>query len=198
VRTSGQPISQLLHRWSEGDRAALEELTPLVYDELHRIAHRYIAQQSPGHTLQTTALIHEAYLKLAGHAEKHWENRAHFFGVAAQAMRHILVDYARTSSREKRGGGARAVSLDEALTVGPQHGRELLALDEALTDLAKLDPRKSQVVELRFFGGLAEPEIAAILKVSQRTVSGDWRMARAWLLKQLDQTVGGAQPATES
>jgi RNA polymerase sigma factor (TIGR02999 family) len=198
VGTSAQPISQLLQRWSRGDRGALDELTPLVYDELHRMAHRYIAQQSPGHTLQTTALIHEAYLKLAGHAEKHWENRAHFFGVAAQAMRHILVDYARTWSRDKRGGGARAVSLDEALTLGPQHGRELIALDEALNDLAKLDPRKSRVVELRFFGGLAEPEIAAVLKVSQRTVSGDWRMARAWLLRQLDQTgIGSQQTAND-
>jgi len=191
VGTSGQPISQLLQRWNDGDRAALEELTPLVYGELHRMAHRYIAQQLPGHTLQTTALIHEAYLKLAGHAEKQWENRAHFFGVAAQAMRHILVDYARTQSREKRGGGARAVSLDEALTLGPQQGRELVALDDALNDLAKLDLRKSRVVELRFFGGLEEPEIAAVLNVSQRTVSSDWRMARAWLLRQLDQTRAG-------
>jgi RNA polymerase sigma factor (TIGR02999 family) len=189
--TSALPISQLLQRWSQGDRGALDELTPLVYDELRRMAHRYIAQQSPGHTLQTTALIHEAYLRLVGQPEKHWENRSHFFGVAAQAMRHILVDYARARCRDKRGGGARTVSLDEALTLGPEYGRELVALDEALTELAKLDARKSQVVELRFFGGLTETEIAAVLKVSQRTVSGDWRLARAWLLRQLDQ--GGGQ-----
>jgi len=180
----------LLQRWSQGDRSALDELTPLVYGELRRMAHRYIAQQSPGHTLQTTALIHEAYMRLVGQSEKHWENRSHFFGVAAQAMRHILVDYARARCRDKRGGGARAVSLDEALTLGPEYSRELVALDEALTDLAKLDARKSRVVELRFFGGLTEPEIAAVLKVSQRTVNGDWRLARAWLLRQLDQAAG--------
>ena len=161
---------------------------PLVYDELHRIAHRYIAQQAPGHTLQTTALLHEAYLRLAGQEEKHWENRAHFFGVAAQAMRHILVDYARAQLRDKRGGGAQRISLDDALTLGPEHSAELIALNDALTDLAKLDERQSRIVELRFFGGLTEPEIATILQISQRTISNDWRLARAWLLRQLDQT----------
>jgi RNA polymerase sigma factor (TIGR02999 family) len=181
-----QPISQMLQRWSRGDRAALEELMPLVYDELHRIAHRYLAQQSPGHTLQTTALLHEAYLRLVGQEEKHWENRAHFFGVAAQAMRHILVDYARTNLRAKRGGGAVRLSLDEALTLGPQQSAELVALHDALTELAKYDERQCRVVELRFFGGLTEPEIAAVLQVSQRTVSSDWRLARAWLLRELD------------
>ena len=192
METSLQPISQMLQRWSSGDRAALEELMPLVYDELHRIAHRYIAQQAPGHTLQTTALLHEAYLRLAGQEEKHWEHRAHFFGVAAQAMRHILVDYARAQLREKRGGGALRLSLDgaldDALALGPEQSAELMALHDALTDLAKLDARQSQIVELRFFGGLTEPEIATLLQVSQRTVSSDWRLARAWLLRQMDQT----------
>ena len=178
----------MLQRWSQGDRAALEELMPLVYDELHRIAHRYIAQQAPGHTLQTTALLHEAYLRLAGQEEKQWENRAHFFGVAAQAMRHILVDYARAQLRDKRGGGAHRISLDEALTLGPEHSASLIALNDALTDLAKLNERQSRIVELRFFGGLTEPEIATLLQVSQRTVSSDWRLARAWLLRQMDQT----------
>ncbi len=178
----------MLKRWGRGDHAALEELMPLVYDELHRIAHRYIAQQSPGHTLQTTALLHEAYLRLAGQEEKHWENRAHFFGVAAQAMRHILVDYARAQLRDKRGGGAQRISLDDALTLGPEQSAELIALNDALTDLAKLDERQSRIVELRFFGGLTEPEIATLLQVSQRTVSSDWRLARAWLLRQMDQT----------
>jgi RNA polymerase sigma factor (TIGR02999 family) len=178
----------LLRRWSQGDRAALDELMPLVYDELRRMAHRYIAQQAPGHTLQTTALIHEAYLRLVGQEEKQWENRAHFFGVAAQAMRHILVDHARTQRRDKRGGGAPQVSLDEALTLSPGHERELVVLDDALTALAKLDKRQSQVVELRFFGGLAEAEIAEVLQVSVRTVSSDWSLARAWLLHELDRT----------
>lgn len=188
METAFPPISQLLQRWSRGDRAALDELLPLVYDELHRIAHRYIAQQAPGHTLQTTALLHEAYLRLAGQEEKQWENRAHFFGVAAQAMRHILVDYARAQVRDKRGGGAQRISLDDALTLGPEHSAELIALNDALTDLAKLDERQSRIVELRFFGGLTEPEIATLLQVSQRTVSSDWRLARAWLLRQMDQT----------
>ena len=188
METAEQPISQMLRRWSQGDHNALAELMPLVYDELHRIAHRYIAQQTPGHTLQTTALLHEAYLRLAGQEEKQWENRAHFFGVASQAMRHILVDYARSQLREKRGGGAQRLSLDDALTLGPEHSAELVALHDALTELARLDERQSKIVELRFFGGLTEPEIATILQVSQRTVSSDWRLARAWLLRQLDQT----------
>jgi RNA polymerase sigma-70 factor, ECF subfamily len=186
METASQSISHLLQRWSRGDRVALDELMPLVYGELRRIAHRQLAQQRAGHTLQTTALLHEAYLRLAGQEEKHWENRAHFFAVAAQAMRHILVDYARAQQREKRGGGAQRLSLDEALTMSAEQGRELVALDDALTDLAKLDERQSRVVELRFFGGLSEAEIADVLQISQRTVSSDWHLARAWLLRQLD------------
>ena len=190
METAALSVSQLLQRWSEGDRNALDQLTPLVYDELHRMARRYMQQQPAGHTLQTTALIHEAYLRLIGQREKHWENRAHFFGVAAQAMRHILVDYARARKMAKRGGGAHQVSLDEALTIGPEHGLEgsndLVALNDALDALAKLDQRQSQIVELRFFGGLTEEEISEVLKVSTRTVRSDWRLARSWLLRELD------------
>ena len=185
METSSQQVSHLLRRWSDGDSEALDQLMPLVYAELRRMARRYMSQQPAGHTLQTTALIHEAYLRLVGQEEKRWENRAHFFGVAAQAMRHILMDYARTQNRAKRGGGALQVSLDEALTFCAERSAELVALDDALTELAKLDERQSKVVELRFFGGLTEEEIANVLKVSPRTVSGDWSLARSWLLREL-------------
>jgi RNA polymerase sigma factor (TIGR02999 family) len=178
-------VSYLLQRWSAGDRAALDELLPLVYDKLRRLARRYMRQQAVGHTLQTTALIHEAYLRLAGQEEKQWENRAHFFAVAAQAMRHILVDYARARKMTKRGGGAVQVSLDEALTLGAERSAELVALDEALTALAQLHERQSQVVELRFFGSLTEEEIGAVLQIAPRTVRSDWRMARLWLRREL-------------
>jgi RNA polymerase sigma factor (TIGR02999 family) len=181
-----QTVSQLLQRWSDGDSEALDQLAPMVYGELRLMARRYMRRQASGHTLQTTALIHEAYLRLVGQEEKRWENRAHFFGVAAQAMRHILVDYARARNMDKRGGGAQRVSLDEALTVGPAPEADLVALDDALTALAKLDARQSQIVELRFFGGLTEEEIGEVLKVSARTVRSDWRLARLWLLRELD------------
>ena len=181
-----QSVSQLLQRWSEGDQGALDQLTPLVYDELRRMARRYMRQQPAGHTLQTTALIHEAYLRLVGQQEKQWENRAHFFAVAAQAMRHILVDHARARKMAKRGRDARQVSLDEALVIGPEGGDDLVALNDALEALAKLDRRQSQIVELRFFGGLTEEEIGEVLKVSSRTVRSDWRLARSWLLRDLD------------
>jgi RNA polymerase sigma factor (TIGR02999 family) len=186
MEDSSQAVSDLLQRWSQGDRAAFDELLPRIYDELRRMAHRCLAQQRDGHTLQTTALIHETYLRLAGRQGKYWENRAHFFAVAAQAMRCILVDYARAKRQDKRGGGARPLSLDESLTVSAERNAELVALDDALTDLAKLDERQSKIVELRFFGGLTEPEIAEVLHISQRTVSSDWRLARSWLLHQLD------------
>jgi RNA polymerase sigma factor (TIGR02999 family) len=187
--TSSQSVSHLLLRWSDGDNAALDQLMPLVYQELRRMASRYMGQQPTSHTLQTTALIHEAYLRLVGPEEKRWENRAHFFGVAAQAMRHILIDYARTQNRDKRGGGARAVPLDDVFMICTERSAELVALDDALTELAKLDARQSKVVELRFFGGLTEEEIAEVLKVSPRTVSSDWNLARSWLLRELDKTV---------
>ncbi|HZS04409.1 MAG TPA: sigma-70 family RNA polymerase sigma factor [Blastocatellia bacterium] len=185
MESSSYSVSHLLRRWSDGDSEALDRLMPLVYRELRRMARRYMGQQPSGHTLQTTALIHEAYLRLAGRGEKRWENRAHFFGVAAQAMRHILVDYARARNMAKRGGGATQVSLDEALTICGERGADLVALDDALTELARLDERQSKVVELRFFGGLTEEEIGEVLKVSSRTVRSDWKLARSWLLREL-------------
>jgi RNA polymerase sigma factor (TIGR02999 family) len=188
METSPQSVTQLLQRWSDGDRGALEQLMPLVYSELRQMARRYMKQQPSGHTLQTTALIHEAYLRLVGQEEKRWENRAHFFGVAAQAMRHILVDHARARKMAKRGAGATQVSLDEALTICPERGTDLVALNDALTALAKLDERQSRVVELRFFGGLTEEEIGTVLKVSARTVRSDWRLARSWLLRELSKS----------
>jgi RNA polymerase sigma factor (TIGR02999 family) len=185
MEISSQSVSLLLQRWSDGDSGALDQLMPLVYGELRRMARRYMGQQPSGHTLQTTALIHEAYLRLVGQEEKRWENRAHFFGFAAQAMRHILVDYARARNRDKRGGGGQQVSLDEALTICPERGADLVALDDALIALAKLYERQSKVVELRFFGGLTEEEIGEVLKVSPRTVRSDWSLARSWLLREL-------------
>ena len=193
METSSQQISHLLHSWSDGDSQALDQLTTLVYGELRRMARRYMRRQPPGHTLQTTALIHEAYLRLVRREEQRWENRAHFFSVAAQAMRHILMDYARARNRDKRGGGGQRVSLDEAMTICPERVAELVALDDALTELAKLDDRRSKVVELRFFGGLTEEEIAEVLKVSPRTVSSDWSLARSWLLRELSKSVGSGE-----
>jgi RNA polymerase sigma factor (TIGR02999 family) len=178
-------VSHLLQRWSDGDRSALDQLLPLVYDELRRMARRYMGQQPSGHTLQTTALIHEAYLRLVGQEEKQWENRAHFFGVAAQAMRHILVDYARARHTAKRGGETRAVSLEEAAIVSDERAAEMVALDEALAELARLSPRQSQVVELRYFGGLSVTETAEVLQVSSDTVTRDWNQAKAWLYRRM-------------
>jgi len=187
MAVSPQEVTQLLVDWSQGDRAALDKLMPLVYDELRRMAKRYMGQQPHGHTLQTTALIHEAYLRLVGQAEKQWENRAHFFAVAAQAMRHILVDYARSRHSAKRGGEARAVSLEEAAVVSQERTAELVALDDALKELAALSPRQSRVVELRYFGGLSVEETAEVLKVSPDTVMRDWSLAKAWLHHTLSQ-----------
>jgi RNA polymerase sigma factor (TIGR02999 family) len=184
-------VTQLLIDWSNGDQAALDKLMPLVYDELRRMAKRYMARQSPGHTLQTTALINDAFIKLVGQQEKHWQSRAHFFGVAAQAMRSILVDYARSRQSEKRGGGAQQVSLDEALTVSEERASELVALDEALKELARVDPRKCHVVELRYFGGLSVEETAEVLKVSAVTVMRDWSMAKSWLHRELSKSSAG-------
>ena len=180
---STKEVTGLLSDWSRGDRAALERLTPLVYGELHRLAHRYMNRERPDHTLQTTALVNEAYLRLVDQRNAHWQNRAHFFAVAAQVMRHILVDYARKRHFAKRGGAARQVTLDEAAIVSPQRAAEFIALDEALKSLEAIDPRKSRVVELHFFGGLNFEEIAEVLKVSAITVRRDWRSAKAWLYK---------------
>jgi len=179
-------ITQLLAQWREGNQSALDELYPLVYDELHRLARRYMSRERKGHTLQTTALINEAYVRLVDQKNVPWANRSHFFAISAQIMRRILIDHARRHQYAKRGGGARQVSLDEALTVVmPDQSGELLRLDEALKSLAEMDPRRSQVVELRYFGGLNNEEIAGVLQISENTVTRDWNMARAWLYQQL-------------
>jgi RNA polymerase sigma factor (TIGR02999 family) len=179
-------ITFLLVDWSKGDRQALEQLMPLVYDELRRMAHNHLRRQPLNHTFQTTELIHEAYLKLAKNDAPDWQNRAHFFGVAAKAMRHILVDYARSKQSQKRGGLQERVSLLDNTAVVGGRSAELLALDDSLKELELLDERKSRVVELKFFGGLSMAEIAEVLKVSEETVKRDWRFARNWLLSELD------------
>jgi RNA polymerase sigma factor (TIGR02999 family) len=180
-----QQITQLLLAWGNGDQAALEELMPLVYDELRKVAARHLRGQRPGHTLQTTALVNEAYLRLVDSSQVRWQNRAHFFAVSAQLMRRILVDFARSRRYLKRGGGAERVSLDEALVAVPERGADLLALDEALNRLQALNPQQAQVVELRYFGGLSEEEAAEALKVSLRTVQREWNLARLWLYREL-------------
>lgn len=178
-------VSKLLDAWSDGDGEALEKLMPLVYDELHRMAKRYMSSQPSGQTLQTTALIHEAYLKLAEGREKHFANRAHFFAVAASAMRHILVDHARARQSEKRGGGAQKISLENVAVIADAQANEVIALDDALKNLFAADERKGRVVELRYFGGLSVEETAEVLKVSPLTVMRDWRFAKTWLLREL-------------
>ena len=183
-----QEITQLLLAWNAGDERALERLMPLVQDELHRLAHRYMAGERPGHPLQTTALINEAYLRLVDASRVRWQNRAHFFAVSAQLMRRILVDVARARHKQKRGGDAVHVSLDEAMIVPREPGPDLVALDEALKTLATFDARKSQVIELRFFGGLSVKDTADVLGVSPVTVMRDWGLAKAWLLRELDRT----------
>jgi RNA polymerase sigma-70 factor (ECF subfamily) len=181
-----QHITQLLNEWGNGDQAALDHLMPLVYAELRRMARRHMNQQRPGHTLQTTALIHEAYMRLAGDSGKQWENRAHFFGVAAKAMRCVLVDHARSRRSAKRGGAVRPVTLHEGVYTSGERMAGLIALDDALTDLATLHPRQCQVIELRFLAGLSVEETAAILKVSPDTVMREWRAAKAWLERELN------------
>ena len=182
---SQQRVTELLARWSQGDDAALAELTPLVYEELRRLAHRYMGGERPDHTLQTTALVNEAYLRLADQTHPRWQNRAHFFAVAARAMREILVSYARSQRAQKRGGGALKIDLDEAALVSPEESKEIVDLHEALERLATLDSRKAQVVELKYFGGLNYDEMAEVLKISPVTVRRDWKFARAWLYKEL-------------
>jgi RNA polymerase sigma factor (TIGR02999 family) len=178
-------VTQLLADWSRGDEAALEKLTPLVYEELRRLAHRYMEGQSPDRTLQTTALVHEAYLRLVDQDAPTFTNRSHFFAVAAKAMRQILVDHARSQQRQKRGAGASKVELDETAMISPEQSGEILDLNDALERLASLDSRAAQGVELRYFGGLNQDEIAEVLKVSAVTVRRDWVFARAWLYKEL-------------
>jgi len=182
---ASQQITLLLIDWSKGDEFALEQLMPLVYDELRQMARRYMKKQPSGHTFQTTELIHEAYLKLAAGEERNWQNRSHFFGVAAKAMRHILVDYARSKQTQKRGEMAEKMTLEEDSVVSAARPQEIVALDDALQQLALLDERKSRVVEMKFFGGLNIEEIAAVLKISTETVKRDWLFARNWLLREL-------------
>ena len=185
MKASQHEVTELLQKWRSGDKKALDRLTPLVYDELHRLAHHYISRERPGHTLQTTALVNEAYLQLVGQKDIEWENRAHFFAVSAQVMRHILVDYARQRSSSKRGGSFQKVDFDSEVIVSQERARELVALDEALEALNELHPRRSKVVELRYFGGLNNTEAAAVLQVSEATIERDWRFARAWLYREL-------------
>lgn len=178
-------ITQLLMAWSNGNQSVLDELLPLVENELHNLASYYMRREHPGHTLQTTALLNEAYLRLVDQKEVRWQNRAHFFGIAARIMRRILLNHARDQKRLKRGGGAFRVSLSEVAFTSTEKSAELLALDEALNRLADIDERKSQVVELRFFGGLSVEETAEVLKISVATVMRDWNMAKAWLGREM-------------
>ena len=178
-------ITRLLADASSGDQAALDALLPLVYDELRRLADHYLRQERPDHTLQATALVHEAYLRLVDQTSISWQNRAHFFSVAAQVMRHILVDHARKMHAEKRGGGERKLSLDAAVSFFEERDVNLVALDEALNELAQMDAQQSRIVELRFFGGLTIEEIAEVLKITPGAVRYDWRMAKAWLHRAL-------------
>ena len=182
---SQQEVTQLLADWSDGDEGALDKLIPLVQPELHRLAHHYMRRERAGHTLQTTALLNEAYLQLVDDSTRNWQNRTHFMAGAAQLMRRIMVDHARERCSLKRGGGALRVTLDDAALVTEKRSEELLALDEALERLTAHDPRKSRIVELRYFGGLTEEETAAFLKLSDRTVRREWRMARTWLYRAL-------------
>jgi RNA polymerase sigma-70 factor, ECF subfamily len=178
-------VTQLLQQWSHGDDSALAELTPLVYQELRRLAHHYMKGERPDHTLQTTALVNEAYLRLADQTNPNWQSRAHFFAVAARAMRQIVVDYARSNRAQKRGGGAARIELDESAILSPEQSKEIVDLHEALERLGTLDSRKAQVVELKFFGGLNYDEIAEVLKIARMTVRRDWEFAKLWLYTEL-------------
>jgi RNA polymerase sigma-70 factor (ECF subfamily) len=178
-------VTQLLEHWSHGDDAALAELTPLIYEELRRLAHHHMGGERPEHTLQTTALVNEAYLRLADQTNPSWQNRAHFFALAARAMRQILVNYAKSYRAQKRGGGAIKVDLDEAALVSLEQSKEIVDLHEALERLAALDSRKAQVVELKYFGGLDYDEMAEVLKISRVTVRRDWEFAKLWLYTEL-------------
>lgn len=179
-------VTRLLRDWKQGDDAALEQLTPLVYQELHRLADSYLRRERPGHTLQPTALVHEAYMRLIGQSHPEWQSRGHFYGVAARLMRQILVDHARSHRAAKRGGGDRKLSLEDVTLFSAERSAELVALDDALNELAKVDPRKSKAVELRFFGGLTAEEIGEALEISVATVGRELRMAEAWLYREMN------------
>ena len=180
-------VTQLLRAWGDGVEGALEQLAPLVENELHRLAHKYMSRERPGQTLQTTALVNEVYLRLIDIQQVSWQNRAHFFAISARMMRRILTDFARSRHYLKRGGGAHHVSWDEALAVSQEPDADIVALDDALNQLSLLDPRKTQVVELRFFGGLSVEETAEVLKISQQTVLRDWKFAKSWLMRALSE-----------
>ena len=185
---ASSPVTELLVRWRSGDGKALEALMPLVYDEMRRLAHSYLRRERPDHTLQSTALVHEAFVRLTGHAPPQWQDRAHFFGIAANLMRQILVEYARSRNTSKRGGAIIKLAID---SVGDPSGRpdlDIVALDDALKDLARIDPQQSRVVEMRFFAGLSIEETAEVLGISESTVKRDWNTARFWLFRELDRT----------
>jgi len=184
-KPSPQEFSLLLQAWSQGNKSALDRLIPMVYDELHRLAHHYLAMEKAGHSLQTSALVNEAYIRLVDASRMHWRDRAHFFGIAAKLMRQILVDFARKRSYQKRASGTQELSLDDPLAVGAASEENILRLDEATKALAEFDARKAKVVELRFFGGLNVEETAEVLNVARITVIRDWKMAKLWLLREL-------------
>ena len=189
VQTIPQELTQLLVAWSNGDKSAFDRLMPLVYQELRKMAYHYLSHERPGHTLQTRALVNEAYLRLIDQRHVQWQNRSHFFAIAAKVMRRVLVDYARTRDVAKRGGGAPKLMLGEAEVAGQERAASIVALDEALETLKVLDPRKSQVVELRFFGGLSIEETAEVLEISPNTVMRDWSTAKAWLHRELSNEI---------
>jgi RNA polymerase sigma-70 factor, ECF subfamily len=193
VEADRADITTLLRAWGEGDGSALDRLAPMVYDELHTIAHRQMLREKDGQTLQTTALVNEAYLRLVNVENVTWRDRAHFYAVSAQMMRRILVDAARARLREKRGGGLQRLSLDELLDEQAPRDRELVAIDDALSELARMDERKSRVIELRFFGGLSVEETAAVLKISPQSVMRDWKLAKAWMALQLGGKASGIE-----
>ena len=180
-------VTQLLIQWSNGDKAALDKLMPLIYGELRQLARHYMKSERSGHTLQTTALVNEAYLRLINRKQVQWQNRAHFFAIAAQLMRSILVDHARSHAYAKRGGGARKIALDDAMAVSQQRATEVVALDDALKRLAEIDPQQSRIVEMKFFGGLTIEETAEVLGLSPATIKREWRTAKAWLYHELSQ-----------
>ena len=178
-------VTGLLRKWRGGDESALDQLLPLVHDTLHRLAHQYVNRERRGHTLQTTALVNEAFLRLVGQQDVDWENRAHFFAVSAQVMRRILVDYARQRASDKRGGQLQRITLDGETTVSAERSAELVALDDALAALESIHPRGCKIVELRYFGGMSNREAAEVLRISETTVERDWRLAKAWLYREL-------------
>jgi RNA polymerase sigma factor (TIGR02999 family) len=198
AQSSAQEITNLLLAWGKGEEEAFEKLMPLVYQELRKLARSYLNRQRPGHTLQTTALVNEAYLRLIDSSRVQWQNRAHFFAISANLMRRILVDFARSRGNLKRGGGAQRISLDQALEISVDRSAELVALDDALKTLATMNSRQSRIVELRYFGGLSEEEVAEALKVSPRTVRRDWSLARAWLYRELSKTTASGDPSNET